>query len=128
MDRNERPVIKYKFPYRMICDSWLCLDFPLHESGQALLLKASNLRRKWNKLLALKLEGLIIEPIIVGCAFKNLMNFSAMKDNVENASAKGQKSSSNQLEKELWHSLAAYMNSEIPYTIKRLLPADLKVF
>lgn len=51
-----------------------------------------------------------------------------MKDNVENASAKGQKSSSIQLEKELWHSLAAYMNSEIPYTIKRLLPADLKVF
>lgn len=52
-----------------------------------------------------------------------------MKDNVENASTKGQKTkSSNQLEKELWHSLAAYMNSEIPYTIKRLLPADLKVF
>lgn len=35
--------------------------------------------------------------------------------------------SSNQLEKELWQSLATYMNSEIPYTIKRLLPADLKV-
>lgn len=51
-----------------------------------------------------------------------------MKDNVENASAKGQKSSSNKLEKELWHNLAAYMNSEIPYTLKRLLPADLKVF
>lgn len=54
--------------------------------------------------------------------------FSAMKDNVENALTKGQKASSNQLEKELWHSLAAYMNSEIPYTIKRLLPADLKVY
>lgn len=53
---------------------------------------------------------------------------TAIKDNVENASAKGQKTASNQLEKELWHSLAAYMNSEIPYTIKRLLPADLKVF
>lgn len=51
-----------------------------------------------------------------------------MKDNVENALDKGQKVQSNQLmEKELWHNLATYMNSEIPYTIKRLLPADLKV-
>ncbi|XP_037036273.1 probable ATP-dependent RNA helicase DHX34 isoform X2 [Bradysia coprophila] len=92
---------------RIICDSWLCLDFPLHESGQTLLLKASNLRRQWNKCLATKLD--------------------AMKDNVENALDKGQKTTSNQLiERELWHNLATYMNSEIPYTIKRLLPADLK--
>lgn len=49
---------KFQF-LRIICDSWLCLDFPLHESGQALLLKASNLRRSWNKLLASKLDGLI---------------------------------------------------------------------
>lgn len=32
-----------------------------------------------------------------------------------------------QLENELWTNLAAYMNSELLYTIKRLLPADLKV-
>lgn len=31
------------------------------------------------------------------------------------------------LENELWANLAVYMNSEILYTIKRLLPADLKV-
>lgn len=34
---------------------------------------------------------------------------------------------SKRLENELWFNLAAYMNSEILYTVKRLLPADLKV-
>lgn len=34
---------------------------------------------------------------------------------------------SRQLEMELWQSLAQYMSTEVPYTIKRLLPADLKV-
>lgn len=28
---------------------------------------------------------------------------------------------------ELWHDLAQFMNTEIVYTLKRLLPADLKV-
>lgn len=64
--------------------------------------------------------------MIVEYVSEELFYFSAMKDNVENASSK-KKTSSNQLERDLWHNLAAYMNSEIPYTIKRLLPADLKV-
>lgn len=42
---------------RMICDSWLCLDFPVPESGQQLIYRASNLRRSWNKLLTIKLES-----------------------------------------------------------------------
>lgn len=44
---------------RLICDSWLCLDFPSPESGQTLLFKASNLRRLWNKMLAEKLKGAV---------------------------------------------------------------------
>lgn len=42
---------------RIICDSWLCLDFPIPETGQILLLKSSNLRRSWNQLLEQKLQG-----------------------------------------------------------------------
>lgn len=34
---------------------------------------------------------------------------------------------SNRLEAELWQNLAIYMNCEIGYTLKRVLPADLKV-
>lgn len=41
---------------KLVCDSWLCLDFPVPESGQTLLLKASNLRNLWNKLLETKLD------------------------------------------------------------------------
>lgn len=41
---------------RIVCDSWLCVDLPVPESGQNLLLKASNLRRAWSKMLATKLD------------------------------------------------------------------------
>lgn len=93
---------------RVICDSWLCLDFPLPESGQNLLLKASNLRRTWNKLLANKLE--------------------ALSRNLDSELTANQRATeSNRLEAELWQNLANYMNCEIGYTLKRLLPADLKV-
>lgn len=46
-----------EFSNRIVCDSWLCLDFPQPEAGQTLIFKASNLRRSWNALLANKLEG-----------------------------------------------------------------------
>lgn len=86
----------------------MCLDFPQPESGQNLLYKASNLRRIWNNLLANKLES--------------------MEKSVESElSAKTREEESKQLENELWSNLAAFMNSEVLYTIKRLLPADLKV-
>lgn len=42
---------------RLICDSWLCLDFPSPETGQILLYKASKLKRLWNQLLVEKLKG-----------------------------------------------------------------------
>lgn len=35
--------------------------------------------------------------------------------------------SSKQLEIELWQNLAFYMSTEVPYTLKRLVPGDLKV-
>lgn len=101
-------IFNRNFSTRIICDSWLCLDFPLPESGQNLLLKASNLRRTWNKLLANKLESL---------------NRNADTELTANQRA----TESNQLEADLWQNLAVYMNCEIGYTLKRLLPADLKV-
>lgn len=82
---------------RIICDSWLCLDFPSPESGQTLLARAANLRRRWNELVTQKLT----------------------ESQVENAS---KSRDFNELERDL----TQFMNSEIFYTIKRLLPADLK--
>lgn len=82
---------------RIICDSWLCLDFPFPESGQTLLVRAANLRKRWNNLVTQKLTESQIE------------NASKSRD-------------FEQLERDL----AAYMNCEVFFTIKRLLPADLK--
>jgi ATP-dependent RNA helicase DHX34 len=93
---------------RIVCDSWLLLEFPLPETGQALLLKASNLRRTWNKLLELKLKGL------------------NMNVDDELGKVKTEKTSE-ELEYELWQNLAMYMNTELCYTLKRLLPGDMKV-
>lgn len=42
---------------RLICDSWLCLEFPTPEAGCELLQRAIKLRRLWNKLLMDKLTG-----------------------------------------------------------------------
>lgn len=82
---------------RIVCDSWLCLDFPFPESGQTLLLRAANLRKRWKDLVSQKLtEG-----------------------HIENAS----KSRDFEM---LERDLANYMRCEVFYTIKRLLPADLK--
>lgn len=84
------------------------MEFPQPEAGQSLLYKASNLRRTWNQLLENKLQSLV----------KSVESeLASDKREIDN----------NQLELELWSNLAAYMNSEILYTIKRLLPADLKV-
>lgn len=82
---------------RVICDSWLCLDFPFPESGQTLLVRAANLRKRWNDLVTQKLT----------------------ESQVENAS---KSRDFEQLERDL----ANYMNCEVFYTFKRLLPADLK--
>lgn len=42
---------------RIVCDSWLCLEFPVPETGCELLCRAIKLRRLWAKLLSQKLTG-----------------------------------------------------------------------
>lgn len=44
--------------FRIVCDSWLQLEFPLPEAAESLILKASKLRNTWDNLLTLKLEGI----------------------------------------------------------------------
>ncbi|XP_070493229.1 probable ATP-dependent RNA helicase DHX34 [Chironomus tepperi] len=81
---------------RIIFDSWLAIDFPYPESGQTLVARAAKLRKRWNQLLSLKLEN-------------EIGNILKMDDFVS-----------------LERDLADFMNTKIYYTIKRLLPADLK--
>uniref|UniRef100_A0A8D8IRH3 Probable ATP-dependent RNA helicase DHX34 n=1 Tax=Culex pipiens TaxID=7175 RepID=A0A8D8IRH3_CULPI len=92
---------------RIICDSWLCVDFPSPESGQQLLLKASNLRRLWNRMLAEKLK------VLTQTADSELTKEERGKT-VE------------QMNYELWAELAQFMNTEVCYTVRRMLPADVK--
>ncbi|XP_076664507.1 putative ATP-dependent RNA helicase DHX34 isoform X2 [Andrena cerasifolii] len=40
------------------CDSWLALEFPMPDSGQTLLMKATKLRNKWDFLLNQQLQGI----------------------------------------------------------------------
>uniref|UniRef100_A0A182J6Q0 RNA helicase n=1 Tax=Anopheles atroparvus TaxID=41427 RepID=A0A182J6Q0_ANOAO len=92
---------------RIVCDQWLCLDIPAPESGQALLLKATKLRRLWNRLLAEKLKALTVTAD---------GELTKVERNV----------SIEQMNRDLWSSLAQFMNTEVCYTIKKLLPADIK--
>ncbi|XP_055541784.1 probable ATP-dependent RNA helicase DHX34 [Wyeomyia smithii] len=92
---------------RIICDSWLCLDFPSPETGQILLYKASKLKRLWNQLLVEKLKVLTVTA-------DEELTKSQREKSIE------------QMNYELWHDLAQFMNTEVCYTIKRLLPADVK--
>ncbi|XP_055611931.1 probable ATP-dependent RNA helicase DHX34 isoform X2 [Uranotaenia lowii] len=92
---------------RMVCDGWLCLDFPAPESGQTLLFRATKLRRLWNTMLAEKLK------VLTQAADEELTKEKREK-------------SIEQMNRELWHDLAQFMNTEVLYTIKRLLPADIK--
>jgi ATP-dependent RNA helicase DHX34 len=82
---------------RVICDSWICLDFPFPETGQTLLVRAANLRKRWNDLVTQKLTESQIEHASKSREFESLER-----------------------------DLASFMNCQIIYTLKRLLPADLK--
>ncbi|XP_039961333.1 probable ATP-dependent RNA helicase DHX34 [Bactrocera tryoni] len=90
---------------RIVCDSWLCLEFPVPETGCELLCRAIKLRRLWAKLLSQKLTDLV--------------------NNVESQSVKKTKHAKDE-ESELWESLIDFISANVSYTIKRLLPADLK--
>ncbi|XP_032685966.1 probable ATP-dependent RNA helicase DHX34 [Odontomachus brunneus] len=85
----------------MICDSWLMLEFPVPDSGQTLLMKATKLRNKWDFLLNQQLR---------------------VSDETNNT-----KEDFSKVEQNLTQELIEYMHTTVPYTIKRLLPADLKL-
>ncbi|XP_030381306.1 probable ATP-dependent RNA helicase DHX34 [Scaptodrosophila lebanonensis] len=85
---------------RVVCDSWVCLEFPLPDSGLEILCRAIRLRRRWNSLLHEKLNDL-------------------------NTSS-DQSSNNTSIDGALWHDLVDFMSLEVAYTISRLLPADLK--
>lgn len=94
---------------KVICDSWLCLEFPHPEAGMMLLQKAAQLRHMWTMLLNQRLEAL------------------AANKGVEQELGKAKREEeSDDIERELWMQLANFMNTEVYYTIKRILPADLK--
>ncbi|XP_033607605.1 probable ATP-dependent RNA helicase DHX34 isoform X2 [Cryptotermes secundus] len=90
---------------KLVCDSWLQLEFLLPDAAMLLLLKAALLRNKWEQLLNLRLEAT-----------------SPSVNNKEKLSAAAKK-----LEQELSSDLPQFMHTEIVYTLRRLLPADLKV-
>ncbi|KAJ8718392.1 hypothetical protein PYW08_002629 [Mythimna loreyi] len=96
---------------RIVCDSWLLLEFPYPESGLNLLLKAVKLRRRW--------DALIDRRIADATPTKSVES--------ELEKEKLPKISYDEIQHELSCDMSTYMNSEVYYTIKRLLPGDLKV-
>lgn len=54
---------------RIACDSWLMLEFPVPDTGQTLLMKATKLRNKWDFLLNQQLQGRILNICFVSLYF-----------------------------------------------------------
>ncbi|XP_060804525.1 probable ATP-dependent RNA helicase DHX34 [Amyelois transitella] len=94
---------------RIVCDSWLLLEFPYPDSGLNLLLKATKLRQRWDALINRRLAD------------------ANPNKSVEGELQKQKKLPYDELQHELSCDISSYMNSEVYYTIKRLLPGDLKV-
>ncbi|XP_017145083.1 probable ATP-dependent RNA helicase DHX34 [Drosophila miranda] len=84
---------------QMVFDGWLCLDFPVPDSGMKLLCRAIKLRRRWSSLLYSKLDELNASEKAPAVTSKNIT---------------------------LWHELIDFMGLDVPYAVSRLLPADLK--
>ncbi|KAJ8670739.1 hypothetical protein QAD02_001998 [Eretmocerus hayati] len=82
------------------CDSWVSLEFPIPDSGAIILLQAAKLRQQWDLLLNLRLQG--------------TLSTENKAENIE------------EIEYELNRGLVDFMHTSIPYTMKRLLIADLK--
>lgn len=90
---------------RIIFDSWLELKLADAESAQNQLLSANKLRKQWLRLLNLKLDDAV----------------STIK-NDDNAKLEQQR-----LETSLSTGLIDFLHNETIYSVKRLLPADIKV-
>lgn len=101
---------------RIVCDSWLCFDFPFPESGQILLAKAISLRQRWNKLLSQKLNGESENFFTLIGSLIELFIENEIEGNTSGIEFE-----------DFERDLVRYMSSEVSYTIKRLLAADLKV-
>ncbi|XP_015596347.1 probable ATP-dependent RNA helicase DHX34 isoform X2 [Cephus cinctus] len=86
----------------LVCDSWIALDFPTPDAGLILLSKASNIRHKWNSLLNDRLQA-----------------------SSENDTQTPKKDMA-RMERELHQELIEFLHTNVPYVIRRLLPADLK--
>lgn len=89
----------------VVCDSWLSLDFPIPEMGREVLLRAVKLRRTWQKLLSKKLEE--VEGGGSGDVKKEVKRDKRIRE-------------------DLWDDLIKFTSLNITYSIKKLLPADLK--
>ncbi|XP_050349879.1 probable ATP-dependent RNA helicase DHX34 [Nymphalis io] len=96
---------------RILCDSWLLLEFPYPETGLSLLLKAVKLRQRWDALINRRLQDANPNKSVESELQKsNQTKFSYAEEQYE-----------------LSCDISNYINSDIYYTIKRCLPGDLKV-
>ncbi len=103
---------------RLVFDSWLEVRFPDPERGQNLLLRASVLRRHWQRLLSSRLldcleEGESDRP--------GLGSGPPRRDPVAAAEEQAL------LERRLSRGLLEFIHSETPFSLRRLLPGDVKV-
>ncbi|CAF4825543.1 unnamed protein product [Pieris macdunnoughi] len=94
---------------RIICDSWLLLEFPYPETGLKLLYKATKLRQRWDALIN-----------------RRLLDANPNKSVESELEKNKPKLSYDEIQYELSKDFSSYLNSDVCYTIKRLLPADLK--
>ena len=91
---------------RLVCDSWFELQFVDAAAAQSFLLRACQLRHRWNELLMARLE-----------------EKSSMKGKeIEKLEQKMKR-----MQRELHYDLIDFTQTQILYTIKRLLAADLKI-
>ena len=91
---------------RIVCDGWLELRFTEPSAGQSLLLRACKLRHRWNELLMLR-----------------LLEDPGRKPKDKEALEKRLK----RMQRDLHYDLIAFTQTQVLYSIKRLLAADLKV-
>ncbi|XP_026741114.1 probable ATP-dependent RNA helicase DHX34 isoform X1 [Trichoplusia ni] len=95
---------------RIICDAWLLLEFPYAETGLNLLLKAVKLRQRWDALINRRLlDATPTKTVEAELEKQNLPKISY-----------------EEVQHELSCDISSYLTSDVCYTIKRLLPGDLK--
>nr|KAG5694320.1 hypothetical protein BaRGS_035188 [Batillaria attramentaria] len=89
---------------RLVCDDWLEVRFPDPESAELVMSSMINLRSTWHGLLQLRLED----------------TFQSMDDDREVSPR------ARQLERLLAQKLAEFLDSKVPYTIRRIMAAEMQ--